>query len=776
MTAAATPTKDRRPLAALALRPGRDETADAVMLVVLTVIGIVGFRTAYGGHGYLVVGTAGAILGVLLSHIGHRARLPLLSITALGVLLFLLLGGVVGRSGIGSDIPTLATMHEVVSAAIGGWKQLLTTARPVGSTAHLLVLPYLLGIASGIAGHALARRTSRLLLPAAAPAGVVALGILFGADHATAAVLQGAAFTGLALAWAGLRQQRDAVQLTTVGRHRPWYRIGTAVAVLVIAVAGATIIAPLLPGADAHPRVVLHVVPPFDVNAYPSPLAGFRDYTKDASPSVSVHARRLLTTTGLPSGDLVRIATMDTYNGLVWAVANTAAGTSSFAGFQRIGATVPGVRARQVIRATITIDTAYQLPWLPDLPGTAAFAFTGPGGHAVQNALRFNVATTTGIVPGGLPAGTRYVVAATKVAEPTAAQLSHATPYGTPDDTSAIPPAVQAFADAHAGQAVSPVARVLALAAFLRVDGRYSNGGAGQTEILAGHSAGRITSFLQAPQVIGDDEQYAAAMALLAEAVGVPARVALDGTVEAGGDVYGRDIRADIELHLAQYGWITLPASQFVGARKATPQPLTTPPPAPAKVVPPPPGNAAPIATDNEGNAVSRKAPNQPGHDGFRLPAIVLALLRDAGLPLLAATALAGGFAGAKALRRRRRRTRGAPAARVTGAWREILDAGRDIGIAPDSYATRREQAANAELRGLPQVAALAQEVDAAVFGLPDPDDAAADRIWTLTDQTRRGATAGLTRWRRIWVAVNPASLLANLARPAGPAAGGARP
>ena len=50
-------------------------------------------------------------------------------------------------------------------------------------------------------------------------------------------------------------------------------------------------------------------------------------------------------------------------------------------------------------------------------------------------------------------------------------------------------------------------------------------------------------------------------MALLANAVGVPARVSLDGTVEANGTVYGKDVRADVELDTAEYGWVTLPAS-----------------------------------------------------------------------------------------------------------------------------------------------------------------------------------------------------------------------
>ena len=324
-----------------------------------------------------------------------------------------------------------------------------------------------------------------------------------------------------------------------------------------------------------------------------------------------------------------------------------------------------------------------------------------------------------------------------------------------------IPPVIQAFADAHAAGASAPMARVLTLAAYLKDNGRYSDGGGGQASITAGHSSGRLTTFLQSAQIIGDGEQYAAAMALLANAVGVPARVSLDGTVEPDGSVYGRDVHADVELDLAQYGWVTLPASQFTGTRRPTLKPhIATPPPASAKVVPPQASDAQPVTASNQSSAVSHGSSGGPKHGGFAIPAIVLAILQDAGLPLLVLAMIAVGLTGAKALRRRRRR-HGPPAAQVSGAWREVLDLGRDLGIAPAGDATRREQAARAERHGLAGVTTIATAADAAVFGPDDPDDAAAGRIWALVEESRHGATAGLARWRRAWIAVNPASLWA---------------
>ena len=663
---------------------GRDEVVDAVAVIVLTMIGIAGFRPAYGGHGYLAAGAAGVVLGLLLSHVGQRARLPLVVVVAVSALAFLLFGGVVSQTG-SVSLPVLRTVANV---AVTGWTQLLTTARPVGRTAGLLVLPYLLGLFSGVAGHALARRTRFAVLPAAAPAAVVALSILFGAAQPTAAVLQGAGFAVGVLAWAAVRQQRGAARATTLGRQRPWQRIGAAAAVLAVAGAGATIVGPHLPGANSHQRVVLYVEPPFDVSAYPSPLAGFRDYTKDVPAGLSVYGEELLATSGLPAGSRVRIAAMDAYDGLSWGVANAAAG-SSFGGYQRVGALLPGAVPGPTRTATITIEPAYDQPWLPDLADTTGFTFSGTDGSSTAAALRYNVATTTGLIPDGVPAGLRYTVSAAAVTSPGTTALAAASPEGAPDSDITIPAAVQAFAQAHADTATTPMGRVLALATYLRDNGRYSNGGGAQSEITAGHGSGRLTSFLEGKEIIGDDEQYAATMALLANAVGVPARVSLDGTVEANGTVYGKDVRADVELDTAEYGWVTLPASQFTGTKSPELQEQkVTPPPQPVKVVPPRRGDAAPVAAANESSAVSRTAP-PPSTSGFAIPPMVLLLLKYAGTPLVAVVAAGLLLIALKTVRRRRRRATGPPSARVAGAWRELVDLGRDLGIAAAGPAAR---------------------------------------------------------------------------------------
>lgn len=769
--------------------PGRNELIDALALLALTMIGIVGFRPAYGGHGYLAAGAAGIVIGLLLSYGGQRARLPFLAVVTASVLAFLLLGGIVSQTGTVS----LPTLRQISSAAISGWQQLLTTARPVGRTSGLLVLPYLLGLFSGVAGHALARRVRAVLLPAAAPAVVVALSILFGTPQPVAAVAQGAGFAALALAWAAVRQDRAGGRQATVGRQRSWQRLGAGAVVLVIAGAGAVAIGPHLPGASAHKRVVLTVQPPFDVNQYPSPLAAFRDYTKVAPAAVSVYGKELLSTANLAAGSLVRIAAMDTYDGLAWGVANTvpantgtanAGSASTFGGFQRVGTVLPGAvppdgSAGRADTATITVQPSYEQPWLPDLGTTTAFAgfgvsggnsaacpSSGATGASVAANLRYYVAAGTGIVLGGVPCALSYAVSYLPMAAPSLTALATDSPGGPVDPSIVIPAAVKGFADAHGQTAGGPMSQVVALATYLQKNGRLSDGGNGLAEDTAGHSEGRLTTFLDSStrQIVGDGEQYAATMALLANDVGVPARVSLDGAVEKDGVIKGSDVRADVELYTAEHGWVTLPAKDFTGTKAPTvQQQLITPPQQPVKVVPPRHNQAAPVAAANESNAVARNsAKSSSANEGFGIPAIVVTIATDAGIPVAVLAGLAGLLIAAKALRRRRRRSSGSPATRVDGAWRELVDLSRDLGVAAvGSAATRREFAAYAETHGMPSARVVAVAADAATFGPSDPDGAAASQVWQLVGAVRYGATAMLPRWRRAWVAVNPASLFA---------------
>ena len=258
----------------LAMGPG---AVDGFFVLILTALGLLGFRAAYGGTTYLVVGLIGAVLGIGITELAARLRQPVLAEAVIALLAFLLLGGL--TTTVRHILPSGQTISALSHVGIYGWKELLTTAPPVGSTSNLLAIPYIVGLISGVAGYSIARRTRLVAAPLVGPALVLGLGILFGARRPESVFLQGSLFALLALVWVVLRFHRTRVDLSAP-KMVPT-RLLTAAGLLVVVGLTAGFVGPALPGAGRD-RVVLskYVTPPFDANQEPSPLAGFRQYVR----------------------------------------------------------------------------------------------------------------------------------------------------------------------------------------------------------------------------------------------------------------------------------------------------------------------------------------------------------------------------------------------------------------------------------------------------------------------------------------------------------------
>ena len=73
----------------------RADVVDALFAITLTLLGLVGFRFAFGRFGYMVVGTLAAIVGAAVALLIVRLKLPGLFALALASVLFLVLGAAV---------------------------------------------------------------------------------------------------------------------------------------------------------------------------------------------------------------------------------------------------------------------------------------------------------------------------------------------------------------------------------------------------------------------------------------------------------------------------------------------------------------------------------------------------------------------------------------------------------------------------------------------------------------------------------------------------------
>ena len=136
-----------------------------------------------------------------------------------------------------------------------------------------------------------------------------------------------------------------------------------------------------------------------------------------------------------------------------------------------------------------------------------------------------------------------------------------------------VPDCVDKLATAIAGGQSKGGEAAQALAEKLKESGWFSHGLSGDYPSTAGHGNYRIDQLLAGTAMVGDSEQYASAMALMARSLGLPSRVVLgflpkddegeiseSRTEEQGTTTItkftGNDVTAWVEIKLDGYGWV----------------------------------------------------------------------------------------------------------------------------------------------------------------------------------------------------------------------------
>lgn len=807
--------------------------ADLGALGAMVVLGSTLLVAAYGSLAPVWAAAAGAAVAIAVLFVLRRLGLPgWLAVPgiAVGVVLIgsLVVAPELREFGV---LPSAAGMTTVLRGLLGGWRELLTVATPTGVSGALLVPPLLIGaVATGLAGWVAAGRRPETAL--AVPAGASLVFALFGDTVAGRGAVLLVGCGGLVAAvswvvWVGSRVRRRQVarfsgaggvrrpptDLSPESRSRRGFaarRMAVATAALSVACSlGAVAALSATPSRVALREVTQTATDP---SGFVSPLSTFRAYTGDRADDIQ------MTATGLAPGARLRLAGLDAYDGRQFSVSD-AAGP-----FVRIGQSRPATTAAAESATVSVVLQNYSGQFLP-VPGPITeLTFTGPRAAAVGADLRYSDAAATGLLPDGWRSGDSYTVVAQLPITPTAQQLAAAavSPVTFPSAV-VLPDALRSAVNRYIAGVSGAGAQVEAIRAGLVADGYFSHGGTDEELSAAGHGLDRMTKMVTAPAMVGDQEQYAALMALMVRSLGIPARVGVGfvvpqpdaadaaaagtdstagsgsalgsgaggsdnggsgGVAPAGADpaarpsaataaatIRGRDISAWVEVPFDGMGWVAFDPTPTADKPQTDTQERSQTERRAVAVESPPalqPEQPESLDTDSAGQRTDGPDGNDSGADsGSGWPLQLLAATSWLALVVaLAATPIVLILAVKNA--RRRRRSAGTPREQITGGWEQLVAVAVDAGYRPTFWHTRTETAADLQAGGLLQVDWLAPAADAAEFA-PGADAFAigaaavteenAKAYWREVDDRSAELLAGLPLWRRWRARVSLASM-----------------
>ncbi|MFF2276684.1 transglutaminase domain-containing protein [Agromyces sp. NPDC058126] len=755
----------------------RTATTDLLVLSLLSLLGILGYETSFGDLNFLVAAIAGLVVGTLAALAGTLLRLGVVSTVLIAIVAYFLLGTpfTMPETGIVGVLPSLGSLAGLAYGAVFGWADIVTIGTPVEAPYYIAALPYFAAWLVSLVGGLLvlrwlpkrrtALRTSVLVI---GPALLYLSGILLGTDEAYFAGIRGVAFAVIALVWIAWRRG-TTVEASGDGAKRLQRQkiTGTAVvvagAVAIGAVAGLAV-APVSPA-----RFVLRdeIVPPFDPLEFPSPLSGFRKYTKDLAEET------LFTVRGLEPGDTLRLATMDAYTGRLWNVAGPEDVGADGGGYGIVGESLPEPELADLGSAReIEVEVgAYADVWLPTVGYGRSLQLLDGGSAARAGDLRYNPAAGTAVLTSGVGEGAHYSLTANVQREPDTEDLLD---VPVADLTLPIvensPDVTEAKAGEFAGEAVSPIEQLRAIERALKTGGFLSHGLASDAvPSRAGHGADRIDELFTRQQMVGDAEQYAAAMALMARDLGYPSRVVMGFAPEVGDgqeevEVVGDDVTAWVEVAFDGVGWVSFhPTPDQVDVpQEETPKPKSEPQP---QVRQPPRAEH----TDDELLAtVEIDETDEDDKDRpFQIPGWVWVTLGAIGIPAAIVFLPMLAVMLVKAARRRRRRS-GPNERQAAAAWEELMDRYAELGFEPPSQGTRLQSArvlegqlgeqglagvlhgSGADASAPVPLSTLATTIDRDVFDGGAVSDEVVARRWTEAEAATAAVTAAVGRARRL--------------------------
>lgn len=720
-----------------------DHGWDLLAIAALTGISLLGWQSTFAGVGFWLTAVIATVVAMLvaITVVAVRGGLEV-------AVLALMLGYYLASGFVVNGIGLLGEGSEAFGVGVRGsrdaWELLLGTHPPVDAEGAVLLAPFLLCWASAGIATALAVRSVRPAVPLIPSLLLFGVVLLLAQPEPVAVLVQGVAFGGVALMWLRIRSLR--VEAAEHGRDPAWRARVAAGTVLVLVGAGLTwLLVDDSPG--EHRFVLREALEPYHVEGVNTPLDRFRDFTPAwRGTKGNVARKKLLTVTDAPKGMRLRFATLEEYDGSHWRAANEMDPSRTDDRYLRMSSSIDNPAKGKKVSVGVSPTSVWTMPWVPTAGAVQSLAFVEPVRSDAVDHLRYNPAASSAVMTDELEPGDVYSFTAHLPADRLRPSME---PSDLLDEdlyeaAAFLDKPVQAWSE---GQP-TPIQALFEVAKRLKEAGRYSDGAArgeqgyrpGQTELRLGKE------FILAVPSVGNDEQYAAAMALMANRLRIPARVVVGATVSPDGQVRGRDVEAWVEVRIADGSWRTLPTERFMSHR---PPPKKRPPNLPLRSFPKPrppqqqPPQQQPPQQQPQDQERDQDA--QPDSSGawWIWPLLLLLLLAVAAIP------------GFKLIRRRRRLSAKRVSLRFAGAWLELVDRARDLGVPVPPGSTRPAQARAVDETLTP----LAQQADAEIFGANPPQPGAASGYWESVHTELKRVTSERKPWRRVWAWFNPTSL-----------------
>ncbi|NNN22409.1 MAG: transglutaminase domain-containing protein, partial [Acidimicrobiales bacterium] len=631
----------------------------------LTMCASVEFFSIFPGDRVIIVSILGSLLGVVGAYLAMKLSIPK-QLEALSLIVaFFLFSAPATNAGIMYIIPTLSSIHGVATTTISGWSQLVTSQLPPGPDNYLLTIPYLVTLLGAYFGFSISSRTKYRLLGLLPPLLVLVSGILLGTSSGISILDRAVPLFGVALVWVYYLRKQQGPEL--IGEHTNLSITGASI-MIVFSILFGIVFTPYFLGNSE--RVVLrnYVIPPFNPETYPSPLNGFRNYV------VTEKNTLLFTVSGVEKGDQIRLATMDSYNGVIWGVGSGSSGSGYYV--------KPGNPISQLIcpstygcshQEVTVVDNAYSDVWLPSVGNVITMKFSGSRAASLAQNVQFNFATQSLAEPILLSPGDSYSINALVPNYPSATELAglDLAKISLPSPTN-VPPVIQSKASTLTAGVGPDFAKLQDLSTKLRQDGTYSDGLKNQAVSVAGTGAYRMAEFFHGVPV-GDAEQYSSAMALMADSLGLPCRVVLGTVAKSNGtiQVKGSDITSWVEVDFQGIGWYPFFPTPPTSSKKNQSPPA---PPASSANIPVVASNLDNSQNSSAAsqNATSKAAATKKHVTGNNATGILILDIFEISLPFLVITFVAMSILLLKARRRRKRKFQGSPLDRIVGAWQEL--------------------------------------------------------------------------------------------------------